>query len=142
GTEPNKFLAEHARELSGPVLCIAEGEGRNGVFLASLGLEVLAVDSSAVGLEKARALAESRGVSIVTEVADLADYIPSPDSYGAVVSIFAHLPSKIRQRLYPLLEQCLTPGGLLLLEAYNEAQINRDTGGPKDPDMLMSEAKI
>lgn len=142
GTEPNEFLAEHARELSGPVLCIAEGEGRNGVFLASLGLEVLAVDSSAVGLEKARALAESRGVSIATEVADLADYIPSPDSYGAVVSIFAHLPSKIRQRLYPLLEQCLTPGGLLILEAYNEAQMNRDTGGPKDPDMLMSEAKI
>jgi protein-L-isoaspartate O-methyltransferase len=142
GTEPNEFLAEHARELSGPVLCIAEGEGRNGVFLASLGLEVLAVDSSAVGLEKARALAESRGVSIATEVADLADYVPSPNTFGAVVSIFAHLPSKVRQRLYPLLEQCLTPGGLLILEAYNEAQINRDTGGPKDPDMLMSEAKI
>ncbi len=142
GTEPNEFLLEHARELSGPVLCIAEGEGRNAVFLASLGLEVLGVDSSTVGLGKARALAESRGVSIATQVADLADYLPQPNTYGAVVSVFAHLPSQIRQRLYPLLEQCLLPGGMLVLEAYSEAQISRDTGGPKDPDMLMSEAKI
>ncbi|MBN0502651.1 class I SAM-dependent methyltransferase, partial [Pseudomonas aeruginosa] len=76
GTEPNAFLKEHAQRLAGPVLSVAEGEGRNAVFLASLGLEVLGVDGSAVGLAKARRLAEAKGVSIDTLVVDLADYEP------------------------------------------------------------------
>ena len=71
GTEPNAFLVEHAEKLVGPVLSLAEGEGRNAVFLASLGLEVHGVDGSEVGLAKAKALAHSRGVEIRTEVADL-----------------------------------------------------------------------
>jgi len=142
GTAPNDFLAEHAKELTGPVLSIAEGEGRNGVYLATLGLDVLGVDGSAVGLEKAQALARSRGVTIQTEVADLATFTPPAHSFGSVVSISAHLPSAIRSRLYPLLEQALRPGGLLLLEAYSEAQLGHDTGGPKDPDMLMSVEKL
>jgi len=142
GTEPNDFLAEHAGRLVGPVLSLAEGEGRNAVFLAGLGLEVHGVDGSAVGLEKARALARSRGVEIRTEVADLAEFEPPANAYGSVVSISAHLPSAIRHHLYPLVERCLVPGGILLLEAYSEAQLQRDTGGPKDPDMLMSRAKI
>ena len=142
GTEPNAFLAEHARELEGPVLSLAEGEGRNGVFLASLGLEVHGVDGSAIGLAKADALARSRGVVIRTEVADLATFAPEAGAYGAVVSLWAHLPSAIRRHLYPMVEACLRPGGLLLLEAYSQDQIARDTGGPKDPDMLMSAAII
>ena len=142
GTEPNDFLAEHARELRGPVLSIAEGEGRNGVFLASLGLEVHGVDGSEVGLGKAQALARSRNVEIRTEVADLETFEPEAERYGAVVSISAHLPSAIRKRLYPLLERCLVPGGIFLLEAYSEAQLERDTGGPKDLDMLMTTGKI
>lgn len=142
GTEPNTFLAEHAAKLSGPVLSLAEGEGRNAVFLASLGLDVLGVDSSDVGLAKAQKLATARGVTIRTEVADLARYEPSANSFGAVVSIFAHLPSVIRQRLYPLVERSLRPGGLVLLEAYTPAQLPRTTGGPKDPDLLMSAAGL
>ena len=142
GTEPNDFLVEHAGKLAGPVLSLAEGEGRNGVFLASRGLEVHGVDGSAVGLEKARRLAASRGVEIETEVADLAVFVPRADHYGSVVSISAHLPSAIRARLYPLVERCLVPGGVVLLEAYSEAQIERDTGGPRDLDMLMSVVKI
>jgi len=142
GTEPNTFLAEHARLLSGPVLSLAEGEGRNGVFLASLGLKVLGVDSSDVGLAKAQALAQSKGVEIQTLVADLAAFEPEPGAYGAVVSIFAHLPSAIRDRLYPLVERALQPGGLILLEAYSEDQLGRVTGGPKDLDLLMTPAKI
>ncbi len=142
GTEPNSFLAEHTRELAGPVLSLAEGEGRNAVFLASLGLNVLGVDSSEVGLEKARALAESRSVKIETEVADLALFKPKENFYGSVISISAHLPSMTRKTLYPLIEKCLRPGGILLLEAYSENQISRNTGGPKDLDMLMTEEKI
>lgn len=142
GTDPNDFLAEHAARLTGPVLALAEGEGRNAVFLAGLGLSVHGVDASEVGLAKAHALARARGVTITSEVADLAGYEPPPDHFGAVISISAHLPRAIRQRLYPLLERTLVPGGLLLLEAYSQAQLARATGGPKDPDMLMSADKL
>ncbi len=142
GTEPNSFLAEYASTLSGPILSLAEGEGRNGVFLASLGLEVLAVDGSEVGLSKARALALSKDVEIRTQVADLGEFVPEENHYGAVVSIFAHLPSAVRARLYPLVERSLKPGGIVILEAYSQAQLARDTGGPKDPDMLMSGAAV
>jgi len=142
GTEPNSFLAEHAKIINDPVLSLAEGEGRNAVYLASLGLKVHGVDSSDVGLAKAQSLARSRGVEIQTEVADLANFKPKANEYGSVVSISAHLPGTIRNRLYPLIEQCLTPGGIIILEAYAADQLNRDTGGPRDPDMLMSIAKI
>lgn len=138
GTEPNSFLKEHASLLTGPVLSLAEGEGRNAVFLASLGLDVLGVDGSEVGLAKAQQLAASRGLVIRTEVADLATYEPPENSFGSVISISAHLPTEIRKRLHRLVERALRPGGIMLLEAYSKAQITRDTGGPKDPDMLMA----
>lgn len=142
GTEPNSFLAEHAEMLSSPVLSLAEGEGRNGVFLALLGLKVHGVDGSNVGLAKAQALARSKGVEIQTEVADLGIFEPAANYYGSVVSISAHLPSAIREKLYPLVERCLKPGGIILLEGYSEDQLARDTGGPKDADMLMTRDKI
>ena len=142
GTEPNSFLAENAKLLTGPVLSLAEGEGRNAVFLASLGLDVLGVDGSEVGLAKAQKLADSKGVAIRTEVADLATYQPPANFYGSVVSISAHLPSDVRRRLYPLVEQCLKPGGIILFEAYSKSQLSRNTGGPKDPDMLMTAVDI
>ena len=100
GTEPNSFLVDNAKLLTSPVLSLAEGEGRNAVFLASLGLDVLGVDGSEVGLAKAHKLAESKGVTIRTEVADLATNEPPANSYGSVVSISAHLPSDVRRRLY------------------------------------------
>mgnify|MGYP002636505826 FL=1 len=142
GTEPNLFLAENSKLLTGPILSLAEGEGRNAVFLASLGLDVLGVDGSEVGLAKAHKLAETKGVAIKTEVADLTTYEPPANFYGSVVSIFAHLPSEIRRRLYPLVEQSLKPGGIILLEAYSKSQLSQDTGGPKDPDMLMTVVDI
>ena len=142
GTEPNAFLAEHAKVLAGPVLSLCEGEGRNAVFLASLGLDVLGVDSSEVGLAKAQKLAAAKGVGIRTAVTDLADYAPPENTFGSVISIFAHLPSKLRARLYPLVERSLKPGGIILLEAYTLAQLPKSTGGPKDPDMLMSAAGL
>lgn len=138
GTEPNSFLTKNAHRLAGPVLSLAEGEGRNAVFLASLGLDVLGVDGSEVGLAKARALAESKGVVIRTEVADLATYEPTENFYGSVISISCHLPSEVRRRLHGLVERSLKPGGIFLLEAYTKSQLARDTGGPKDPDLLMA----
>lgn len=142
GTEANTFLVENADLLRGPVLSLSEGEGRNAVFIASRGLSVLGVDCSEVGLEKARSLAKSHGVIIETEVADLAGFGPKENHYGAVVSISAHLSGSIRNRLYPLIERALKPGGIVLLEAFSENQLTKDTGGPKDIDMLMSVAKL
>jgi hypothetical protein len=138
GTEPNLFLVEHSRLLTGPVLSLAEGEGRNAVYLASLGLDVLGVDASEAGLAKAHKLAEAKGVSIRTEVVDLATYVPPANSFGSVVSISAHLPTLVRRRLYPLIVQCLKPGDIILLEAYAKSQLSRNTGGPRDPDMLLT----
>ncbi|MEO0534795.1 MAG: class I SAM-dependent methyltransferase [Cyanobacteria bacterium P01_A01_bin.123] len=142
GTAPNSFLAQHADILSGPVLSLSEGEGRNAVFLASRGLSVLGVDCSKVGLDKAKKLAESRGVTIETEVADLTNFEPKENHYGSVISISAHLPSVIRNKLYPLIERSLKVNGILLLEAYSENQLSKDTGGPKDVDMLMTIDKL
>ncbi len=142
GTEPNLFLVQNAKLLIGPVLSLAEGEGRNAVFLASLGLDVLGVDGAEVGLAKAQQLAASKGQAIRTEVADLTTYEPPENYYGSVISISAHLPSDARKRLYPLVERSLKPGGIFLLEAYTKAQLSRNTGGPKDPDMLMDRTEL
>ncbi|MCP5158716.1 MAG: class I SAM-dependent methyltransferase [Gammaproteobacteria bacterium] len=142
GTTPNSFLAEHCGLLTGPVLSLSEGEGRNAVFLASRGLEIIGVDISIVALEKAKLLAKSHGVEIKTALADLAAYEPGENQFGSVVSISAHLPSAVRNRLYPLIEKSLKPDGILILEAYSENQLSRDTGGPKDSDMLMTVAKL
>lgn len=131
GAEPNAFLVEHSAKLVGPVLSLAEGEGRNAVYLASLGLQVRGVDGSAVGLSKAHSMAATKGVEIHTEVADLATYEPANNCYMSVISISAHLPSSIRNRLYPLVERCLLPNGIFLLEAYSEGQLQRKRGGRK-----------
>lgn len=142
GTEANSYLVQNAKLLRSPVLSLAEGEGRNAVFLASLGLDVLGVDSSEVGLAKAQKLAASRGLAIRTEVADLASYEPLENHYGSVISISAHLPSHVRNKLYPLVERSLKPGGILLLESYAKSQLSRNTGGPKDADMLLNLAEL
>ena len=141
-TEPNLFLAEHSSLLSGPVLSLSEGEGRNAVFLASRGLSVTGVDISAVALEKAERLAKSCGVEIKTVVADLAIFEPEQNHYGSVISISAHLPSAVRNKLYPLIERSLKRDGVIILEAFSEAQLLRNTVGPKDADMLMTVEKL
>ncbi len=142
GSEPNTFLVAQANLLVGPVLSLSEGEGRNAVFLALLGLNVHGVDISEVALTKAKALAKLNNVEIQTEIADLADFKPKENFYGSVISISAHLPISIRTNLYPLVEACLKPGGIIILEAYSEGQLARNTDGPKDADMLMTAEKL
>jgi len=139
GTRPNDFLAHVADRIPpGRVLCIAEGEGRNAVFLAELGHEVVAVDASAVGLEKAGKLALERGVVIETVIADLADYEIAQNSFDVVVSIFAHVPPAIRVPLHRRIVAGLRPGGMLVLEAYPPGQIAFGTGGPPVPELTMT----
>jgi SAM-dependent methyltransferase len=139
GTEPNDFLVSVAPEIPrGKVLCIGEGEGRNAVYLASLGHEVVAVDQSDVGLAKAEKLAAERGVKIQTIVADLADFDIAPRSWQAVVSIFCHLPSALWARVNKAAIAGLAPGGVFVLEAYTPDQLRFGTGGPPNADMLVS----
>lgn len=142
GTEPNQFLRDQAHRLAGPVLCLAEGEGRNGVYLAGLGLEVTGVDAAETGLRKAHKLAALRNVHLHTVHADLAHYDPGVATFGAVVSIFVHLPADLRRAVHDKVVHCLKPGGLFLLEAYTPTQVPRGTGGPKDPALCMTLAAL
>jgi SAM-dependent methyltransferase len=143
GTEPNEFLAIAADQIpAGPVLTLGEGEGRNAVYLAGLGHRVVAVDQSEVGLTKARRLAADRGLTIETDCADLAGYPIEPGAWAGIVSIFCHLPRRIRLPLYTAIVRGLRPGGILVLEAYTPRQIKLGTGGPQDPDMLMTLAGL
>jgi len=139
GTEPNDFLASSAGLLhpGSRILCLAEGEGRNAVYLASLGHLVTAVDSSPVGLEKALLLAKERGVSIDTVEADLETYVVQPGFFQAVVSIFCHLPPAVRLRIHQKVCEGLTPGGIFILEGFAKKQINNGTGGPRKLELLI-----
>jgi len=133
GTAPNDFLkAEFSRiPAGGNVLCLAEGEGRNAVFLATQGYAVTAVDQSKVGMEKARALAQDRGVTITTQVADLADYNLGKATWDGIISIAAHVPPDVRKSLHQRVADALKPGGVFILEAYTEQQLEMEgTGGP------------
>lgn len=126
----------------GDVLCLAEGEGRNAVFLARRGHRVLAVDASAVGLAKAAQLAEEHGVRIETLTADLADLVIEPGRWDAIVSIFCHVPPPIRRTLHRQAVAGLRPGGLFVLEAYTPAQLEFRTGGPPTVELLMTLADL
>lgn len=138
GTEPNDFLVEHVGKLKGRILSLAEGEGRNAVFMAERGLDVLAVDGSEVGLRKTQELADCRNVQVDILLTDLNDFVPPANSVDGVLSVFAHLPSASRRALHQRCEQALKPGGIFMLEGYSQAQLSRTTGGPKNPDMLFS----
>ncbi len=144
GTEPNDFLKEQARWIApaGQVVCLAEGEGRNATYLAGLGHAVTAVDQSAVGLDKASRLAASRGVALRTEQADLADWHPRPGEWDGVVSIWCHLPSRLRARVHREVVAGLRPGGVFILEAYTPHQLRHGTGGPKDADLMPTLAQL
>jgi SAM-dependent methyltransferase len=139
GTAPNDFLAAQAGQLPprGKILCLAEGEGRNAVWLAERGFRVTAVDASNVGLKKAQRLAAERGVTIATVCADLADFDIAAYAWDGIVSIFCHLPPALRATVHRACVAGLAPGGVLLLEGYTPRQLGRGTGGPQHLDMLM-----
>ena len=143
GEAPNAFVAETAPHIpAGPVLCLAEGEGRNAVHLAALGHLVTAVDQSETGLAKARRLAATRGFEIRTVVADLGDYRIAPGAWAGIIATFAHLPPLLRRRVHADAASGLQPGGVFVLEAYTPAQLAFGTGGPKSPELLMTLAAL
>lgn len=140
GTEPNDFLLAQASVIrpGGRVLCLAEGEGRNAVWLAERGFVVTGVDGSKVGLAKAQQLAAKRGVFITTVVDDLAHFDLGDACWDAVVSVWCHVPPPLRSSLHPRIVRALAPGGVLLLEHYHPRQVALGTGGPSDPALLLT----
>lgn len=143
GERPNAFVEACAVEIpAGPVLCLAEGEGRNAVYLATRGHRVTGVDQSEVGLAKARRFASRSGVVIETVVADLAEYTITPGVWAGIIATFAHLPPDLRRRVHRQVVAGLQPGGVFILEAYTPAQLAFDTGGPKAPELLMTLAAL
>ncbi|MCB1647539.1 MAG: methyltransferase domain-containing protein [Pseudomonadales bacterium] len=139
GTAPNDFLAEIISQVpKGETLCLADGEGRNGVFLAKQGYEVTSVDASRVGLVKARALAESQGTWITTLEADLFRHDMGERCWDLIVSIFFHMPPDRRVEVHRKIVSALRPGGWLILEAYTPEQLTYGTGGPPVAEFLMT----
>lgn len=143
GEAANVFLQEMRPRLpQGKALGIGEGEGRNAVFLAEQGFDVLGVDASAVGLAKAQALAAQKGVSIRTEVADLSDYRLPSAHYDVITLFFCHLPQPLRTEVLQQAMQSLKVGGMLVLMLYNPQQRQYQSGGPKNVALLPTLAEL
>jgi len=144
GEAPNVFLMEQAHRLRRGMRALAagDGEGRNGVWLAEQGLDATSVDWSAVGLDKARALAARRGVPLSTEVADLTRWTWPEARFDLIAWIFVHLPPEDRAIATAGALRALAPGGLLVMECFTPAQEGRRSGGPKDPALLWSRALV
>ncbi|HKQ52045.1 MAG TPA: class I SAM-dependent methyltransferase [Pyrinomonadaceae bacterium] len=143
GTQPNQFLEENVSYIpKGRVLSLAEGEGRNAVFLAKQGYSVTAVDASLVGLNKAGKLAEENRVVVEFIHADLADYDLGENRWDGIVSIFCPLPSVLRRQLYKKVEAGLKPNGVFLLEAYTPEQLKHGTGGGSSADVMQTKESL
>ena len=140
GKEPNAFFAEFLSSIDkkGRLLLPAEGEGRNAIFAAKSGWEVTALDSSAVGREKALKFARDEGVEIEYEILDLQNFEARPDQFDFIAIIFGHFPSAFRQDLHQKFIKSLKSGGHILIEAFAKEQLGNESGGPQDIDMLFS----
>lgn len=142
GTEPNAFLASQRPRL-GPgmrVLSVADGEGRNSVWLARQGLQVTAFDFSAVGLAKARGLAREAGVTIDYRESDIFRWDWDAARYDVVVAIFMQfMGAAARAEVFAGMQRALAPGGLLILQGYRPEQLAYATGGPKELENLYTE---
>ena len=145
GEAPNAFLAAQAHRLRPglSVLAVADGEGRNGVWLAEQGLDVLSVDSSPVAQAKAARLAQARGTALRLQEVDLASWTWPEAQFDVVAAIFIQFAGpQLRDQIFAGLKRALKPGGLLLLEGYRPEQIDYDTGGPRAPENLYTEALL
>lgn len=142
GTEPNRFLATqgHLLKPGQQVLAVADGEGRNGVWLASHGADVLAVDFSPVAQEKARRLAAENNVAIRFELADLLDWDWGENRFDVIVAIFIQFVGpEGRAKMFDSIRRALKPGGYLIMQGYTPKQVEYKTGGPSNPENMYTE---
>jgi SAM-dependent methyltransferase len=139
GTEPNAYLAQHVRWLKpgGRALAVADGEGRNSVWMARQGLLVDAFDISAVGVAKARRLAREAGVEVNYRVCDCAAWDWGSETHDVIAAIFMQFADPtLRERLFAGMTAALRPGGVLILQGYTPKQLEFNTGGPGVLDNL------
>jgi 2-polyprenyl-3-methyl-5-hydroxy-6-metoxy-1,4-benzoquinol methylase len=145
GKAPNAFLASK-KSLLKPgqrALCVADGEGRNSVWLAEQGLEVTAFDISPVGVEKARRLAAERGVSVRYEVASVYEWRWPEAQFDVVAAIFVQFAEpSMRSFMFERMARALKPGGLAMLEGYTPKQLEYRTGGPSHVENLYTAAML
>ena len=145
GEEPNAFLAaqKHLLPKSGKALAVADGEARNGVWLAEQGLEVTSIDFSSNAQDKARALAKKRGVNLTLECVDVHAWPYPENTYDVVVEIFTQFSTPEERTVkWDSMIRTLKPGGLLLLEGYTPKQLEYKTGGPKEVERLYTRAML
>lgn len=138
GREPNAFLTEFQKKIkvSGKALAIAEGEGRNAVYLAEQGMKVTAWDYAESGLAKTNKLADERGVAVTTELVDLNEAKWSRANWDEIVCIFGHFPTELRHKTLQGVKEAVKPGGYFLTEVYSHYQIPYKSGGPQELDFL------
>lgn len=138
GTEPNVYLASRGSLLKSGMTALvpADGEGRNGVWLAGQGLSVTSIDASPVGLEKAARLAAARGVAIKTILADLADWAWPVGGFDLCAAIFIHFEEPLRGEMHRRMVATLKPGGLLVMEVFARGQLSFASGGPRQEALL------
>jgi len=145
GTLPNAFLAAQAMRLTAgqAALCVADGEGRNSVWLARQGLKVSAFDISPVGVEKARKLAAMQHVTVGYEISDVANWRWPEAAFDVVAAIFVQFADpELRSFMFSAMLKSLKPGGLLLLQGYTPKQLEYKTGGPPQVEHLYTEALL
>ena len=144
GAEPNAWLREHPVWAAGErVLCVADGEGRNSVWLARQGLQVDAFDIAEIGVRKARALAAAAGVDVRHEVASVDGWAWPQAAYDGVAAIFVQFADPaMRARMFDRIVQALKPGGRLVLQGYTPRQLEYRTGGPPQVEHLYTEAML
>jgi SAM-dependent methyltransferase len=143
GESPNVFFADYLRKLQpGTLLLPCEGEGRNAVFAANHGWQVLAFDGSEVGRSKALQLAAKNNIIFEYQIADATTVKYAQGSLDVVAFIYAHFPPSIRQTIHKNAVVWLKLGGKIILEAFNPLQLNNSSGGPKDSAMPYTVAML
>jgi len=137
GIKPNSFIASKVKSFprGGKVLCLGEGEGRNAIFLAKRGMEVTAIDASDIGLSKLHFRALEEGVTVETICADLNDW-EVKEQYDVIVASYLHMYKEDRAKLFEKIQDSLKPDGIFVGEFFSVNQLNYNSGGPKDKDLL------
>lgn len=142
GTDPAAFLVTHEAHLKRGLsaLAVADGEGRNSVFMAEKGVKVTAMDYSEVAIDKARGLAAARSAPVTFQQADLHAWDWDATQYDLVVGIFIQFADPaFRSEIFDGMKRALKPGGTLLLHGYTPKQVEYGTGGPSNPDHMYTE---
>jgi SAM-dependent methyltransferase len=147
GTEPNRWVRRECQDLPpGRALDLAAGEGRNSLWLATLGWQVTAVDFSRVALDRGRTLAERLPAAVASRLTwvegDVRDHVPEPGAHDLVLVVYLHLPAEQRRTVLRQAADALAPGGTLLVVGHDTTNLTEGTGGPSDPAVLFTPEDI